>query len=65
MRRRRYRVIERTNNVDAGRGFAQNKVRVVFRFRPPVSVEVNLKAHLATLKRQRILLPCSASRSIW
>jgi hypothetical protein len=41
MRRHRYRMTERTNNADAARGFARNKVRVVFRFRTPVSVEVN------------------------
>jgi hypothetical protein len=41
MRRRRCRIIERINNADAGRGFARNKVAVVFRFRTPVSVEVN------------------------
>ena len=41
MRRRRYRVIERNNSADAGLGFARNKVRVVFRFRTSVSVEVN------------------------
>jgi hypothetical protein len=40
-------------------------VRVAFKFRTPVSVEVNLKAHFAPLKGQQALLPCSASRSVW
>jgi len=49
MRRRRYRIIEHINNADLVRGFARNKVRVVIKFRIPVSVEVNLKAHFTTL----------------
>ena len=33
MRRRRYRIIERTNSADAGLGFVRKKVEAVFRFR--------------------------------
>ena len=33
MRQRRYRIIERTNNADAGLGFVPKKVGAVFRFR--------------------------------
>ena len=64
MRQPRHR-IERTNSAGVGPGFARNKVRVMFRFGTPVSVEVNLKAHFATFEDQQALLPCSASRSIW
>ena len=32
MHRRKYRIIERINSADAGRGFPPKKVRVVFRF---------------------------------
>src|SRR5437867_4398854 len=39
MRRRRYRLIERTNNAGAGLGFARRKVGAVFRFRTSVSVD--------------------------
>ena len=58
MRRRRYRIIERTNSGDAGLGFIRKKVGVVYRFRTSVSVEFKLKARSATLKSQRTLLPC-------
>jgi hypothetical protein len=56
-RQQRYRMTERTNNADAARDFARNKVGVVFRSLTSVSVEGIEGLTLATLKRQRILLP--------